>query len=187
MVVKQNNTFSFPNATHQIILLDVLRVPNLALNLFSVSQLTNFGLIISFTSTSYFVHDRHAGQRIGTNRRVAGLYHLKHLHLPAVITGLSSLAFTPSVSAFAVSGDRWHRRLCHISGDRLKLFSSSGSLGQVLSSPLSECMGCKLAKHLSLPYSISTFAPALFDLVHSNVWVLHHSLLWVTSLIILVS
>ena len=68
------------------------------------------------------------------------------------------------------SPDRWHRRLGHLSSARLKLLSSSGTLGPVLSSPLSTCKGCRLAKHLALPFASSkSISSASFDLMHSDV------------------
>ena len=41
----------------------------------------------------------------------------------------------------------------------------------MFSSPLSTCTGCRLAKHLPLPFSPSEHVSvASFDLVHSDVW-----------------
>ena len=49
--------------------------------------------------------------------------------------------------------------------------SSSGSLGSVSSSPLSPYIGCRLAKHHALPFSLSeSLSSAPFNLVHSNIW-----------------
>ena len=61
----------------------VHHVPGLALNLVSVSQLTDHGLTVTFSSSTCSVQDHLSGRRIGTDRRVGGLYHLGHLYLPA--------------------------------------------------------------------------------------------------------
>ena len=88
--------------------------------------------------------DHLTGQKVGTGRRVGGLYYLESLCLPASAS-TSSTSASASVSdtaASACSLDRWHRRLGHPSRARLHTLSSSGSLGRVSSSPFSPCIGC---------------------------------------------
>ena len=104
---------------------------------------------------------------LGIGHRVGGLYHLDRLQLSASATTTVDV----SVSAVACSPDRWHRRLGHLSSARLKLLSSSGVLGSVSLSPLSACMGCRLAKYQTLPFpSSESVSVASFDLVHSDIW-----------------
>ena len=82
----------------------------------------------------------------------------------------ASVSATVSSSA-GCSLTRWNSRLDHLSSARLKLLISLGALGSVSLSPLSVCMGCRLAKHLALPFSSSeSISDASFDLVHSNIW-----------------
>ena len=146
----------------------VHHVPGLALNLIFVSQLTDHGLTVTFSSTGCFVQDHLTGRRIGTGCRVGGHYHLEHLRLPA--SASDSICTSASIASLC-SLDSWHCRLGHLFIDRLKLLSSSGSLGSVSSSSLSMCTSCRLAKHLTLPfYSSDTVFVASFDLVHSDVW-----------------
>ena len=98
---------------------------------------------------------------------------LEHLCLPASAS-TSSTSASASVSdtaASACSLDRWHRRLGHPSRARLHTLSSSGSLGRVSSSSFSPCIGCQLAKHHALPFSLSeSISAASFDLVHTDIW-----------------
>ena len=81
----------------------VHHVPGLALNLVSVSQLTDHGLTVTFSSSACFVQDHLSGRRIGTGRRVGGLYHLEHLRLPASdsISGCVLLLLLPYVLSIA--------------------------------------------------------------------------------------
>ena len=154
-----------PTSTSPVSLPTVHHVPGLALSLISVSQLTDLGLTVTFTSSACVVQDRLSGQRIGIGHRVGGLYYLDRLQLSP-----STPTASASVLAVVSSPDRWHRRLGHLSSARLKLLSSSGVLGHVSSSPLSTCMGCRLAKHLALPFSSSeSVSVASFDLVHSDI------------------
>ena len=114
------------------------------------------------------MQDYLTGRRIGTGRRVSGLYHLEHLQLPSFA---SASACVPDTAASVCSPDHWHHRLGYLSSARLQLLTSSGTLGHVSLSPLSTCKGCRLAKHLALPFSSSEYiSSASFDLVHSDVW-----------------
>ena len=62
--------------------------------------------------------------------------------------------------------DLWHRCLGHISESRLKSLFHSGALEP----PLLLCTGCKLAKHLALPFNNSLFqTTSPFQLVHSDI------------------
>ncbi|KAK8933736.1 hypothetical protein KSP39_PZI015982 [Platanthera zijinensis] len=89
---------------------------------------------------------------------------MEYLHVPPLSSSASAL------SAISTA-DLWHRRLGHLSSNRLQSVIRSGALGRVSPSPLSVCTGCRLSKHLALPFTSSasqTTAP--FDLVHSDIW-----------------
>lgn len=62
----------------------------------------------------------------------------------------------------------WHSRLGHVSASRLKYLASTGVLGKLKISDISDCCGCKLAKFSALPSLYVSNAP--FDLIHSNVY-----------------
>ena len=66
----------------------------------------------------------------------------------------------------------WNYRLGHVSASRLKYLASTGALGKLSTSDISDCCGCKIAKFSALPFSkIISNSYALFNLVHSDVWV----------------
>ena len=106
-----------------------------------------------------------------TRRRVGRLYHLEHFNLLASIPSTSASTYTPKFVISVCSTDRWHRRLDHLSSAHLKLLTSSGTLGTVLSRPLPTCMGCRLAKRMALQFSSSgSISVVSFDLVHYDIW-----------------
>jgi len=81
----------------------------------------------------------------------------------------SASAASPTAS-FA----QWHHRLGHLSGSRLSSLVGSGVLGSVSGDTALNCLGYKLGKQLQLPDpSSESTSQRLFDLVHSDVWVLH--------------
>lgn len=136
----------------------VLHISQLSMNLASVGRLTDCGFDVLFTSSSCFVQDPHSGQRIGTGRRVGGLYHLEHLHLPP-----SAIPSRPSCGFVFSVADLWHRRLGHISGPRLRTLFQSGVFGPVTFTPLSDCTGCRLAKQNRIFAWVRTFTHCRSD------------------------
>lgn len=60
--------------------------------------------------------------------------------------------------------------LVYFSTSRLKYLASTGALGKLQTSDISNCCGCKLAKISTLPFSKSvSISYALFDLAHSDI------------------
>ena len=157
-------------STSHLSISDVYYIPNLTLNLVSVSQLCDSGYSVFFSSTSCFVQDLQSRRLIGTGRRQGGLYILEELRLPDVAASsvdLSSFRLNSSSSNFYL----WHSRPGHVSSSRLKYLASTGALGKLQSNDISDCCGCKLAKFTALPFSKSiSVSVAPFDLVHSDVW-----------------
>ena len=95
-----------PTIHSSVALPTVHHVPGLALNLVSVSQLTDHGLTVTFTSSCCFVQDHHIGQRVGTGRQVGGLYHLEHLRFPISATSTSASTSISDTAASACSPNR---------------------------------------------------------------------------------
>ncbi|KAJ0433138.1 putative RNA-directed DNA polymerase [Helianthus annuus] len=156
--------------TPHISLTNVYYIPNLALNLVSVSQLCKSGYWVFFSDSVCCVLDSRSMRVIGTGRRVGELYvlvGLKEIDVAASSVDLSSFRLSRSSPDFY----RWHSRLGHVSASRLKFLVSTGDLGQLSTCDISDCSGCKLAKFSALPFkkSISCSA-APFDIVHSDVW-----------------
>ncbi|CAL2250163.1 unnamed protein product [Prunus armeniaca] len=156
--------------TSSICLSDVYYIPQLTLNLISISQLCASGYVVQFSSTSCYVQDPHSKKLIGAGRREGGLYVLEKLQILALVVSsidLSSFCLSPKSSNFYL----WHSRLGHVSGSRLKYLVSTGALGNFNCHDISDCSGCKLAKFSSLPFTrSSSISLAPFDLIHSDVW-----------------
>ncbi|KAK0598489.1 hypothetical protein LWI29_035151 [Acer saccharum] len=124
--------------THNISLSNVYHIPNLTLNLVSVSQLCDSGYSVSFSSIYCHVQDPQSQKLIGTGHRQGGLYILDELKLPVFAApgvDMSSFRLSPSSTSFYL----WHSRLGHVSASRLKFLASTGALGNLqnsLSSPV---------------------------------------------------
>ena len=147
----------------------VFYVPQLSLSLLSVSQLSDSGFDVLFSSSGCIVQDRNSRKQIGTGRRVGDLYVLESLHVPteSTSTAASSFRLDEKSSPFYL----WHSRLGHLSSERLKVLVNSGHLGNISVSNLSECSGCKLAKMSALPFNKSTsISTSPFQLVHTDLW-----------------
>ncbi|PNX95116.1 SPX domain-containing protein 1-like, partial [Trifolium pratense] len=90
--------------------------------------------------------DQQSGRKIGTGRRQGGLYILDELRVPDTAASvspstvhLSSFRLNSSSSSFYL----WHFRLGHVSASRLKCLASTGALGKLQTSDISDCCGCK--------------------------------------------
>ncbi|CAJ2637857.1 unnamed protein product [Trifolium pratense] len=161
-------------STSNLSLSDVYYIPNLTMSLVSISQLCDSGYSVMFSSTHCYVQDPQSGRLIGTGHRQGGLYVLDELRVPDTAAStsisnvdLSSFRLNLSSSNFYL----WHSRLGHISASRLKYLVSTGALGKLQISDISDCCGCKLAKFSALPFNKSvSVSSEPFDLVHSDVW-----------------
>ncbi|KAG5546465.1 hypothetical protein RHGRI_018600 [Rhododendron griersonianum] len=120
---------------------NVFYVPQLSLSLLSISQLSDSGFDVVFSSSGCVVQDRDSKKQIGAGRRVGDLYLLEHLHLPIKpsSTAASSFCLDHKSSPFYI----WHSRLGHLSSERLKLLVQAGHLGHISVSDISECSGSK--------------------------------------------
>jgi len=158
-----NSYFSVP---------DVSFVPKLSMNLLSVGQLADHNCFVGFDDSTCFIQDRRTGTVLGTGHRRSGspsLYVLDTLRLPHISAHVSSAASSPSPSPSSFA--KWHHRLGHLCGSRLSSLINKGCLGPTSIESSYHCKGCKLGKHIQLPYSISdSHASKPFDLVHPDVW-----------------
>ncbi|KAK0599286.1 hypothetical protein LWI29_003954 [Acer saccharum] len=137
---------------------NVYHIPNLTLNLVSVSQLCDFGYLVYFSSTSCHVQDPQSQKLIGTGRRQGELYFLDELRVPVVAAfgvDLSSFRLSYSSSSFYL----WHSRLGHVSASRLKYLASTGALGNLQTHDISDCSGYSLSS--SVPCTKDTNSPSI--------------------------
>lgn len=110
-------------------------VPQLSLSLLSISQLSDFGFDVLFSSSGCVVQDQVSKKQIGTGHRVGDLYILESLHVPVTSTSttMSSFSLDRNSSPFYL----WHSRLGHLSSECLKLLTNSGLLGKIFVSDIS--------------------------------------------------
>jgi hypothetical protein len=147
---------------------DVSFVPQLSMDLLSVGQIANHNCFIGFDDPSDFIQDRQRGAVIGTGhcrRGVSNLYILDTLRLPSFVARVSSVS-----SSFLSSFMKWHHRLGHLCGSCLSTLIHQGYLGHTSVESNFHCKGCKLGKHIKLPYPFSvSHSTKPFDLIHSDV------------------
>ena len=116
----QSSVFSIYNAFF---------VPQLSLSLLSISQLSDPGFGVVFSSSSCVVQDQSPGSRLGPGVDMATYISWSVYIFPwsIVLPILSPFHLSESSSAFYL----WHSRLGHLSSERLKGLVSSGALGNV--------------------------------------------------------
>ncbi|KAH7845299.1 hypothetical protein Vadar_000408 [Vaccinium darrowii] len=83
-----------PTSSSFLSILNVFYVPQLSLSLLSISQLSDSGFDVLFSSSGCVVQDRRSKKQIRTGRRVGDLYVLENLHVPieSTTTVLSSFS-----------------------------------------------------------------------------------------------
>ena len=113
--------------TTRVTLVDVLYVPKLAVNLFSVSKAAERGVATRFTKSGCdFLDGR--GKTVASASRRKGLYVISCQ--PILGNGDSGLSTGTGGSTFAMVSvsadtDTWYRRLCHQSTPRVKELASA--------------------------------------------------------------
>ncbi|CAN0918362.1 Retrovirus-related Pol polyprotein from transposon TNT 1-94 [Linum grandiflorum] len=180
--------FEIPNTLH---------VPQLVPNLVSVGQLTDDGLMVSFSSNGCSVQDRTSRVRFGTGSKVGRNFHLQDLDAKLnragarMTTRLDSqcsshgLCNTAKVNVFAALNKLspsvrkwglWHERLGHPHSTRLRLMFQKQLLPASINLKdiddyVMTCVHCIEAKATKQPFSASlTQVSNPFDLVHTDVW-----------------
>jgi hypothetical protein len=86
-------------------------VPQLSLNLLSVSQLCELGLELTFSNRDVDVQDPQTGQLIGTGRKIGRLFQLSFLQTPSHLTAESQ----HSMPLLAYGTLVWVMPLFHVS------------------------------------------------------------------------
>ncbi|XP_056864308.1 uncharacterized protein LOC130511370 [Raphanus sativus] len=151
--------------TDSLILYDVLLVPDFCFNLISVSS-----LIRTLTCAAHFfpngclIQDLSQGLMIGKGSLYNNLYILDTDH--PVASKETLLCGMVSPDSFI-----WHQHLGHPSSSVFQKISTSLPSFKRVSSELSPCSICPLAKQKRLAYvSHNNLASAPFDLVHLDIW-----------------
>lgn len=129
---------------------EVLYVPGLGTNLFSIGSATKTGSEVYFVNEMVtFVRDGRIeiqGQRVGST-----LYHLNLLAKEAIQTS-TALAVKPTETLIT-----WHERFAHLNCKEILKMASSGcliglDLAETSEQPTTQCEGCILGKMHRLPF-----------------------------------
>lgn len=147
------------------VICQVLYVPKLTCNLFSVRAAAVKGKYIKFGHTKCWIRDS-SGNLCGMGSLVDNLY---HLDCKPVSMELASI-----VSKEHNDLDLWHQRLGHINGSKLKEIARKGILKDLkipLTAELSFCEGCVEGKMFRKPFkSLGEIrSTRRLELVHSDV------------------
>jgi len=140
---------------------DVLLVPDLAYNLFSVSRATEAGKSTEFTKSSCSIREEKGNRLVAQGYREGSLYYLDHQEIPA--------------QAHAASSETWHRRFGHLGTQSLMQLNKDQMVrGLKLNPSVTEapkvCEPCLKGRQHRNPFSVGTGrAAGPLDLVHSDV------------------
>lgn len=131
---------------------DVLYVPGIGVNLFSIGKATDHGIKSKFEKESVLLYRKDTLELVGT-RSEKDLYLLNLVAVPSVSQGTITIAFP------AVSLDIWHKRFGHAHHNVIKKMEAEKSvIGLSLSrDPIDPepCKGCALGKRLAAVEQLS--------------------------------
>ena len=152
-----------------LILHDVLYIPQFKFNLLSVSCLTKqLHCRVCFDETSCGIQAPTQGLMIGMGRAIANLY---FLDIESVSSPGATIYDYKSIIASVVSLDIWHKRLGHPSSSKLTSMQSFLPHSKTSNKNLDHCHICDLSKQKHLPFiSKNNISPEPFDLIHIDTW-----------------
>lgn len=171
----QDATVTLPNGTiihvdyvgdiqmhSDLLLRQVLYVPQFKFNLLSVSALTGDSqLVVHFHHSYFIIQEVRTNMMIGRGDRIGDLYILD----PA--------SYPPTTTSFAsnVSVSIWHQRLGHPSFKILEPLQKQLKVDHLLPHHKELCHICPFAKQLRSPFtSHNKLSVNPFDLVHCDIW-----------------
>lgn len=156
--------------TPEIILTNVLYVPNFKYNLLSIHRLTQqLNCTVNFTSTTCFLQGHSLRKPLALGDSQKGLYILSSVNNTVNQSCFSSVASNTSLSLNKnVSALTWHSRLGHLPVSKLKTLCNIDSS---CIDTLSVCDVCAKARQHRLPFPHSTIhTTRKFELVHVDLW-----------------
>lgn len=141
--------------TMEIPVKDVLHVPDLSMNLLSISQICGKGFKVIFDSKSCQVIDRD-GKLFTTGTQVNGLYSFNAYQGKAMVTKSND-------------ADLWHRRLGHLNFESLKKLKTLSTGISFSNKSLETCLPCIKGKQARHPFpSNGNKVNELLDLIHGD-------------------
>lgn len=147
---------------YDIIVKDVLCIPNLTTNLLSVSQLIKNNNSVSFSDNQCMIYNSKK-ELVAVAHLVEGVYKL-------------DLCYTPLKTKCLLARDSaslWHRRLGHINTNDLNKMKNGAVEGVSYADShevtKSNCVVCCEGKQSRLPFPTGTRATKVLEIVHSDV------------------
>ncbi|KAK9047921.1 hypothetical protein SSX86_033117 [Deinandra increscens subsp. villosa] len=151
---------------NNVLLKDILVVPNIHKNLLSVSMLTKTNNVdVLFSHPSFYIQDRMTKKMLAQGRCEDGLYVLDN-------TNNNNKALVATRSSPMASFEEWHARLGHVSFESIMFLKQLGviSLSSILPKP-GICSPCQMAKAHKLPFNKDEKrAQNPLDLIHCDLW-----------------
>ena len=146
-----------------LILTDVLYIPEFTFNLISITKLTNsLSCQLIFSPNHCLIQERHSLKTIGSAEVRDGLYMLTSScksHVPCSLVN----------NVVVTAANAWHFRLGHLSHDKLGILCKNHSY--ISHSNNTHCIVCPLAKQKHLPFDDSnTKSVSPFNIVHMDIW-----------------
>ncbi len=150
---------------------DVLHVPTITKNLVSIGQMVEQGLQVTFNPNGCFVEDmKNQGKLIAKGKRNGRMFTLD-VNMPEV----NSMLFTHGKGARDI--EIWHKRVCHVNLQPLKLMEKQNLVGSLPKFETEEVMSkvyeiCQLGKQARHPFSVQTthVSSKPLEMIHSYVW-----------------
>ncbi|XP_074306464.1 uncharacterized protein LOC141641711 [Silene latifolia] len=170
--------------TDDIVLLNVLFVPDFKQNLLSISKLIdNNKLCVVFSTAACEFQDLSTKKVIATGQRIGDLYRFQNFNTQALVDKVVSLVskvfechscsdnkhgfHSVNSSTSSISAALLHARLGHMGYDKLKFVNTNNG---IIKENL-PCEICVLSKHHQFPFPISSSkASYVFELLHMDVW-----------------
>lgn len=149
---------------YDVVVRDILYIPELTTNLLSVSQLIEHGNSVIFKENVCYIYNQQK-ELVGQAELVDGVYKL--------ITSQSQTEQTLAATAVA-SSDIWHRRLGHINSDSLNKMKNGAvegiSFPEKANISKSSCIICCEGKQARLPFQHSTSKTEdVLEVIHADV------------------
>ena len=150
-----------------VLLKNVLCVPQLSTNLVSISCIVNNGAKVKFQENICQVNDEKNRCVMSAKQVSNGIYEIETLHNQPSTTCQQSV----SLSATSSTADMvtWHRRLAHLNyRDLSKLLDHAEGI-QFSNTKKPFCKGCVFGKHIKSPYVRSNNkASRILELLHTD-------------------
>ena len=146
------------HSSFDVVTIEAVKViPNIALNLLSVSQMVRKGLNIHFNNAGVTITDRN-GDTVATGEHVNNMFKIKQ-------------RCDKAMNVVSCDCKLWHKRLAHLNSDSMKRLRDCLVTGiQFSDAPPSSCISCVKGKQFRFPFKSSkSKSNDILELVHSDI------------------